>query len=93
MLNDQNYLKIVNDLETEAAFRLQAAKADPDSLREAILWYLREGYRLGLCQSELIDFLCISTPNIVESAGYADARADSIVALFDELHGQLVQKK
>lgn len=55
-------------------------------MREAIVQYLRESYRLGLSPAELVDAFCVSTPNIVESAGYWGADGDSVVARFDELH-------
>jgi hypothetical protein len=44
---------------------------------------------LGLSPSELTDFFCLSTPNIVEDSGYTGAVGDAIVALFDELHDQV----
>lgn len=64
------------------------AHGRPNSLRDAVLTYVREGYQLGLVPSELADFFCVSTPNIVEEAGYADTAGDEVVALFDEVHDQ-----
>jgi len=85
---DADYLTVVTNLQNQAAARLREAHDKPDSLRGAIIFYLEEGNRLGLGSSELIDFFCVSTPNVVEAAGYNDVAADRVVALFDELHSQ-----
>lgn len=76
---------IKNFLE-RSVVRLTAAGADPGAHRDAIIAYIREGCELSLVGSELIDFFCVSTPNIVEAAGFSGAGAEEIVALFDELH-------
>jgi hypothetical protein len=88
MPGDQRENAEVVELQARATSLLRAAHGRADSLRTAILSYLQEGYRLGLGPSELTDYFCVSTPNIVEAAGYADAAGDEVVALFDELHEQ-----
>lgn len=76
----------IAELQAKATTNLRAADGRSDSLRNAILSYILEGHGLGLSPSELTDFFCVSTPNIVEAAGYAGAAGDAVVALFDELH-------
>lgn len=78
----------VEELQVRTTVRLREAKRSPESQQSAILVYLREGYRLGLSPSELTDYFCVSTPNIVESAGYTDAAGEALVAFFDDLHDQ-----
>jgi len=86
MSDDQANDTAIAALQAKATASLRAAGGRPDALRDAILSYLREGYGMGLSPSELTDFFCVSTPNIVEAAGYTDAAGDDAVALFDELH-------
>lgn len=86
--NADDYAEVVARLQDQAAVRLRDAHGNSDFLREAIMFYLREGSRLGLGSSELTDFFCVSTPNVVEAAGYINAAGDAVVALFDELHAQ-----
>ena len=88
MPDDQILTMAIAELQARATTNLRAAQGHSDLVRDAILSYLLEGYRLGLCPSELTDFFCISTPNIVEGAGYVDAAGDAIVALFDDIHDQ-----
>ena len=80
----------ITELQAQATSDLRAAHGREDSVRDAILSYLREGYQLGLTAGELTDFFCVSTPSIVEEAGYADADGDVVVALFDQIHDQLL---
>jgi hypothetical protein len=89
VLDDYAYRAAITELQATAVATLRAAGGRPDLVRDAILSYLRDGYRLDLSPSELTDFFCVSTPNIVEAAGYTDAGGDAIVALYDELHNQV----
>ncbi len=88
MPDDQIDSKVIAELQARATANLRAAGGRSDALRDAILSYLQEGYQLDLGPSELTDFFCVSTPNIVEEAGYIGAAGDAVVALFDELHDQ-----
>jgi hypothetical protein len=83
---------VVAALRANASERLQAANGHPDALRDAIMSYIVEGYRVGLCSSELIDFFCVSTANILETAGYHGSGAADVVAVFDVLHDQFRHK-
>ena len=76
----------IRELRARAAIDLRAARGSDDSILNSIISYLREGYRLGLSEAELTDFFCVSTPNILEQAGYTDTEGDTVAALFDELH-------
>ena len=89
MSNDPPNNTVIAELQARITADLRMADGCSDALRNVILSYLREGHRLGLSPSELTDFFCVSTPNIVEEAGYTDAAGDAVVALFDELHDQL----
>jgi hypothetical protein len=73
-------------LKTETVALLSAASDHSANLRLAIEYYLRTGYSLGLCASELIAFFCVDTPTILEEAGFEGAAGDSVAALFDEVH-------
>ena len=83
------YGAAIAELQQKTVDRLAKAGGREDALHDAILSYLREGYRIGATRGELIDFFCVSTPNIVESAGYRDGALDAIVRLFDALHARL----
>ena len=92
MPDDQIDEKAIADLQARTTAAVRAASGRADALGDAIWSYLGEGYRLGLVPSELVDFFCVSTPNIVEEAGYRGNAGDAVVALFDQLHDQFRRK-
>jgi hypothetical protein len=67
-------------------------KARPDSPEEAISFYLRTGYGMGLSSGELLDYFAVSTPNIIEVAGLVGERGDPVIALYDELDEEFHRK-
>jgi hypothetical protein len=67
----------IAELTARAASNLRAARGRADSLRDAIMSYLRHSYQLGLSAAELTDFFCVATQNIVEHAGCAEADGDA----------------
>jgi hypothetical protein len=83
------YSTALERLQDETVAGLKAANGQTDPLRPVIMSYLKRGYELGLSPSELTDFFCVSTPSIVEAAGYTDTSGDSVVSLFDEVHDLL----
>lgn len=89
MTDEERYSLAVTNLCAKATADLRAAAGRPEAVREAILTYLRDGYGKGVTSGELIDFFCVSTPNIAEEAGYVGEAGDAIVSLFDELHERL----
>src|SRR5438105_1181670 len=57
---------------------LRAARGRADAVRDAVGSYIREAYRIGMTPGELIDDFCVSTPNIVEEAGYAGSDGEGV---------------
>jgi hypothetical protein len=45
-------------------------------LRAALCRYLRRGANAGISTGELVDFLGISSPSVLEQAGYSDDRTE-----------------
>ena len=80
------------DHATNAEFRREAVamfrqvQGHPERVRAAVETYLRNGYRVGFVGEQLIDYLGVDTPCILDDAGYSRAEADAAVAIQDELH-------
>jgi len=55
-------------LRTQANLFRRAGASD-ESLRLATLQYIKSGLVLGLSQGELIDYLGVSSPSVLEAAG------------------------
>ena len=81
----------IERLQSDAIDSLRSANGDPLLLRAAIRSYLVQGHTLGLGPSELTDYFCVSTPSIVESAGFTGDSIFELVALFDQIHNELLQ--
>jgi len=47
--------------------------------------YYGRGERANLTPGELIDFLAVSSPSILDAAGYTEAEADALMKLSDSL--------
>lgn len=89
---DEEYAAFVEWLEGETASSLQKAKGDNRAIAAAITSYLETGYSAHVTSGELVDFFCVSTPSILDKAGYSEAEADSAVALYDEIAPSVFKK-
>lgn len=83
-----DYDRQLKDLIKAATYSLRDAQTT-DARREAVVEYLRQGFAVGATSGELMDFFYVSTPNILEEAGYSGDDADAIAAIFDEEHERL----
>src|SRR5687767_9499579 len=55
----------------------------------AIEQYIRRGYEAHLSPSELTDYFCVSSNNVVETAGFTSEEADVVVRVYDDLHERI----
>ncbi len=72
------------ELIDQAAADLRNAKS-PQHLRAALCRYLRQGAALRRSTGELVDYLGVSTPSIVDRAGYSDQQAEEVVRVLGTL--------
>jgi len=84
----ERYATFVDSLVSRTSSSLRNA-TDDIATRAAIRAFLEEGCAAGLTSEELIDFFCVDTPSIIDRAGITPARADEVVALFDQINDQL----
>ena len=61
-------------------------------IKQAIADYLEKGYSARLSSGELVDFFCVSTPSILDKAGYDEEEADAAIRLYDEINTDLFSK-
>jgi hypothetical protein len=55
--------------------------ATPQAVRGALCRYLKRGSSAGFSTGELVDFLGVSTPSLLERAGFSDAQADEAMRI------------
>jgi hypothetical protein len=69
----------------KAALRFVEAKGQPESIRKVLIDYLRAGDAVGCSHAELIDFLGVSTPSVLDLAEYSDPEQESVMQLLATL--------
>ena len=91
-LSPQDYERAVREFTRKAEddFR-QSAASEPEQ-RSAICRYFRRGADADFSNAELIDFLGISAPSVLDMAGYPEAAASRVMEMLrdmkdDELYG------
>lgn len=87
--SEDAYSAYIHWLEQETANNLRAAKEDNAALTNAIRKYLETGYKARLSAQEMIDFFCISTPSILDMAGFTEQEAEEAVKTYDNLNSEL----
>jgi hypothetical protein len=83
--SDADYFAFVNWLSEKTADELRTAKGDNQREEEALRRYYQRGEHANLTLAELIDFLCVSSPSILQEAGYSDEQAGAILLISDRL--------
>jgi len=72
---DEEYERVVTELEQSAAQDFRRSTSAQE-LRGALCRYLRRGATAGLSTGELVDFLGVSSPSVLEQAGYSEQQAE-----------------
>ena len=62
-----------------AASDFRRAIGDSAAQREACCRYFKTGYQANLSAAELLDFLAVSSPSILDLAGYSEDQVQSIM--------------
>jgi hypothetical protein len=83
--SDEDYSAFVKWLSNLTAVDLRAAKGDPEQQKRALCRYYKRGERANLTAGELIDFLGVSTPSILDQAGYDDEESEALMSISDSL--------
>lgn len=82
---DEDYFAFVEWLELITADELKAVKGNAVDLRQALCRYYHRGYRANLTPDELIDFLGVSNPAILDMAGYNEEEVESTMEISDSI--------
>ncbi len=76
----------------ESALKFSEAKGRPESICKILTQYLRAGAGRGYSQAELIDFLGVSTPSVLDLAEYPEEDQNSVMQLLAGLKDSEIQK-
>ena len=84
-ISPEDYEQLVDKITKEAATDFQRGSRNAQGQRQACCRYFKRGDLAGLSRPELIDFLAVSTPSILELAGYTDKEAQAVMDLITDI--------
>ena len=90
--SDANYFAFVEWLSERTATELRTAKADPLAQKQVLCRYYNRGERANLTEGELIDFLAVSSPSILDMAGYSEEEGTALMEISDSLTDEDLQQ-
>lgn len=79
--SESNYAAFVEWLEQITAAELRQTRNDSELRHQALCRYYKRGLQANLSPGELVDFLGVSTPSILDRAGYDDEQGDAVMAM------------
>jgi len=74
-----------------SAKEFRASERSESALRIVLARYLALGRLAGISQGELIDFLGVSSPSVLEVAGYSDEEQDQVMVLLGRLSDEEIR--
>jgi hypothetical protein len=91
-LSPEDYKRLVGEFTRLAADDFRRSAATEQEQRAALCRYFRRGADADFSHPELIDFLGVSTPSVLDTAGYSHAAAARVMLMLrdmkdDELYG------
>jgi hypothetical protein len=89
-ISDEDYILFVDALMKQATADFQQASEDIQEQRYACYRYIKRGEVADLSHSELIDFLGVSTPNILELADYSNKNAQQVMEMLDVIFDEKI---
>lgn len=90
--SEEDYFAFTAWLKNKTANSLAASRGNTEAIKQAIVDYLERGYNAHLSSGELADFFGVSTPSILDKAGYDEEDAEAAIRLYDEINPELFYK-
>jgi len=91
-ISREDYERLVDNLTKQAAVDFRQASRNIQEQRQACCRYFRRGQLADLSQPELVDFLGVSTPSVLEMAEYSDADAQRVMEMIADISDDEIQK-
>lgn len=79
--SDKDYFFFVAWLSDRTAGELRLALASPELQRQALCRYYKRGKTANLSTEELVDFLGVSSPSIIDLAGYTEQEGNALMQI------------
>lgn len=82
---DEEHNRVRDAILTRAVARFKIARENSAELKSAITAYLEEGDKHAKSPMELRDYFDISSPGLLEDAGYNETEIEEASALFETI--------
>ncbi len=82
---EEEYNRLRDKLISQATEMLRSARGDASKIKLAIQVYLTGGDALEMSPLELRDYFDISSPGMLEEAGYNEEEMEEAAAIFEEV--------
>lgn len=90
-LSPVDYERAVTKFTQLATDDFRRSLATEQEQRAAICRYFRRGADADFSHPELIDFLGVSTPSVLDIAGYSDAAAQRVMEMLADITDEQIQ--
>ncbi len=90
-LSPADYEQAVREFTRLAADDFSQSAATEQEQRAAICRYFRRGADADFSHPELIDFLGVSTPSVLDMAGYSDAAAQRVMEMLADISDEQIR--
>ena len=92
--SDEDYFAFVHDLEDVTVAELLAARENVEAQKQAIKRYFLRGLKANLTMGELWDFLGVSSPSILERAGFeeTDEKSATSTEIASQSCGEVIKE-
>jgi hypothetical protein len=90
-LSPTDYERSVGEFVRRAADDFRQSVATEEEQRAAICRYFRRGVAADYSHGELIDFLGVSSPSVLDVAGYADKAAQRVMEMLADITDEGIQ--
>jgi hypothetical protein len=88
----EEYERVVDEVSKQAAADFRHAAQSEQEQRLACCRYFKRGEIADLSRPELVDFLGVSTPSILEMAGYSDEDAQRIMDMIADISEDEIER-
>ena len=88
----EDYNRLVDAFTKQAAIDFRQAGRSIEQQRLACCRYFKRGKMANLSTGELVDFLSISSPSVLDMAGYSDEDAQRVVEMIGEISDDEIER-
>jgi len=91
-ISPEDYERLVDEFTKQAAADFRQASLSVQEQRQTCCRYFKRGEIADLSRPELVDFLGVSTPSVLEMAGYSDEDAQRVMEMIADISEDEIEK-